>query len=170
MWHDYLCPAVHYWCDFGENLLNTFRDIVLTSHKSAVSCTFNWTVTSTFDFLTPKCATWFVNLCSAMHRRRKFGENPPTAFGHIVLTVSGCKQTWAHRQMKTLRPRSHYTGLRPKTVNEDKSLDSSLPVTQKTRSYCHAYFHRLCCNIVRILRNISFFCFPKEKQRYRKPC
>ena len=35
MWSIHLCPIVHHWCKFGENMSNTLQDIMLTMIQDA---------------------------------------------------------------------------------------------------------------------------------------
>jgi len=44
----------HHWCKFGRNSSNSFRDIMSTIPKSAVSSIYYSTKTLTFDLLSPK--------------------------------------------------------------------------------------------------------------------
>jgi len=85
----HLCPIIHHWLKFGENLTNTFQDIVLISPESAVSSILYSTVTFTFYLFTlpfdPKL--WHVHLCPTMHRWCKFGENVRDTVHDIVLTM-----------------------------------------------------------------------------------
>jgi len=103
------CPRIHHWRKFGENPTNTFQDIVLRSHESAVSSILYSTVTLTSDLLTQIV---MVHLCPIMHCWCKFGENVSNTLQDIMLTMFRTL-TRTHRT-KTVGLQQHYIRKRHK--------------------------------------------------------
>jgi len=123
----HLCPIVHHWCKFGENLTNTFQDMVLTSPESAVSSILYSTMTLTFD---PK--SWSFHLCPKMHRSRKFGENVPNTLQDIVLTMFRDAHTDVrmHGRMNMAKTVCHTTlGGGIKSIHSNKSTATAIGST-----------------------------------------